>query len=261
MPNHVSNRLTVKGTVKQVAEVMSCLVKDEKVTFNGFAPMPEELRGTTSPTSIVSEAEYKEHLAEKALLESQLQNPMMTEDDKIKIQQKLDWMSIPITAKMQHNLIKKYGCDNWYDWSLANWGTKWGAYDSHICDENTVEFDTAWSTPVQAMLTLSAKFPKVKIVVDFADEDFGYNVGEYTVQNGEIIEENCPEGGSKEAIRKALDVKGDEDFYFFQWVTDEVSTVKELEAEIENGEFMAILMEIAYESKKVVSILKEMSFT
>lgn len=43
------------------------------------------------------------------------------------------------------------GYTNWYDWSLANWGTKWDS--CHLSwsqiDDNTVEFsfDTAWSPP------------------------------------------------------------------------------------------------------------------
>lgn len=41
----------------------------------------------------------------------------------------------------------------WYDWNIENWGTKWNAYNFklHKLENNkvTVEFDTAWSEPVQ----------------------------------------------------------------------------------------------------------------
>jgi hypothetical protein len=48
------------------------------------------------------------------------------------------------------------GIDNWYDWSVANWGTKWEASDLHLDDEGqyddcahvTVSFSTAWTPPV-----------------------------------------------------------------------------------------------------------------
>ena len=44
---------------------------------------------------------------------------------------------------------------NWYDWSIANWGTKWNAYDIRVQDEwdggdnceMEIHFDTAWSAP------------------------------------------------------------------------------------------------------------------
>lgn len=46
---------------------------------------------------------------------------------------------------------------NWYDWSLANWGTKWnvGPQDADVTTEPegelvrvTYRFDTAWSPPL-----------------------------------------------------------------------------------------------------------------
>lgn len=43
------------------------------------------------------------------------------------------------------------GCNNWYDWQVQNWGTKW---DPEVmdCDYDgetlTVSFDSAWAPPV-----------------------------------------------------------------------------------------------------------------
>ena len=43
--------------------------------------------------------------------------------------------------------------DNWYDWCVSNWGTKWdfGGKEYDREDDNTVKFsfDTAWSPPVE----------------------------------------------------------------------------------------------------------------
>jgi len=49
---------------------------------------------------------------------------------------------------------KKYGKNNWYDWSRENWGTKWNANTEYIehCDEQIfVEFTTAWN-PVEPIV-------------------------------------------------------------------------------------------------------------
>lgn len=58
-------------------------------------------------------------------------------------------------AKVKRNL-ELYGYANWYDWQVANWGTKWdtGGEQDQIerIDENTVNvwFDSAWSPPIEA---------------------------------------------------------------------------------------------------------------
>lgn len=48
----------------------------------------------------------------------------------------------------------QYGHETWYEWSVANWGSKWGAYDCRIEEEVVgtnvtlkLKFDTAWSPP------------------------------------------------------------------------------------------------------------------
>ena len=68
----------------------------------------------------------------------------------------------------------------WYDWHLSNWGTKWDAYDS-IYTGDKLQFDTAWSTPAEVWKALHAKFPDEHIEIEWADEDFGYNVGTITI--------------------------------------------------------------------------------
>ena len=52
------------------------------------------------------------------------------------------------------NLRRKqqYGHDGWYDWRLANWGTKWNSYEctlDEMIDDGILEyrFDTAWGPP------------------------------------------------------------------------------------------------------------------
>ena len=55
-------------------------------------------------------------------------------------------------------LEEKHGCDNWYDWRVNNWGTKWDIdadsfYQNEIVKitDNTgkllLAFDTAWAPP------------------------------------------------------------------------------------------------------------------
>ena len=45
-------------------------------------------------------------------------------------------------------LKEKYGADNWYDWALNNWGTKWGCYEGDFNEDDEkahYSFSTAWS--------------------------------------------------------------------------------------------------------------------
>jgi hypothetical protein len=59
-----------------------------------------------------------------------------------------------LVAREMANLAK-YGAKNWYDWNIANWGTKWDVDDKDFGDfeedGNSVRlgFDTAWSPPIE----------------------------------------------------------------------------------------------------------------
>jgi len=106
MPNWCANHVTLRhADPAMIAKAEEGFNKDE--FFHTLVPMPEELKGTSSPND--------------------KPNPV---------------------------LVEKYGADNWYDWSVANWGTKWDANsgDGAIADQSegsiTLVFDTAWSPPI-----------------------------------------------------------------------------------------------------------------
>lgn len=91
--------------------------------------------------------------------------------------------------------------NNWYDWSVNNWGTKWNAKSlsgEPRIDDTVVRFETAWAHPFPVIDALSQKFPDKLLHVAFADEDLGQNIGEYTIQ-GTSVWKHLIEEGSGEA--------------------------------------------------------------
>ncbi len=66
---------------------------------------------------------------------------------------KPDWQK-----KTSGQLKMAHGADNWYDWNIQNWGTKWDTSQVYIDSVNTddpdystitLSFDTAWSPPIR----------------------------------------------------------------------------------------------------------------
>ena len=64
----------------------------------------------------------------------------------------------PEWQKEQSKKLKaKYGADNWYDWSINNWGTKWNACNTEVeLNENVLNytFETAWDAPREIVRAL-----------------------------------------------------------------------------------------------------------
>lgn len=197
MPNHVTNIVSFKGDQSKIQDLIdSVRSKDSEFDFHTFCPMPQELRGSRSPTSIVSQEDYDKYMAKD---------------------EKNDWDKC-ITQQMSDDLIMQHGADNWYDWSIMNWGTKWNAYDINF-DGSDFSLQTAWSTPFNAMHALSEKFPHVTICVKYFDEDFGNNTGEYHLKNGDVVYEYMPDPFTEEAFRFAIDIEGG-DYYFSDALAD-----------------------------------------
>ncbi len=117
MPNWCSNKMTIRHTdPAMISRAVTAF--QAGALFNEFVPCPADLNGNTSV-----------------------------------------WFSDPVSqeqidAKRQEN-VAKYGYPSWYEFNLANWGTKWDVGGDEIpiesIEENalTVCFDTAWAPPIQ----------------------------------------------------------------------------------------------------------------
>lgn len=77
---------------------------------------------------------------------------------------------------------------SWYEWNTSNWGTKWNAYDIKRISDDKIKFETAWCAPLPVLDALSRKFPNEVMKVQYADEDFGYNLNAFIMKNGEVLE-------------------------------------------------------------------------
>ena len=108
--------------------------------------------------------------------------------------------------------MKRYKDNNWYDWRMKNWNTKWNAYSfeapTYSGDAGTMTFLTANCSPFRVLFRLSEKYSDVEFELRYADEDLGYNVGEISFAAGELIDDNTPRDGTAAAQELAADILG-----------------------------------------------------
>ena len=70
---------------------------------------------------------------------------------------------------------RRYGYQDWYDWSIYNWGTKWNACETYVNEYDhiaIVTFDTAWGAPSAEMFDEAFRKAGFKYIAESFDEDF-----------------------------------------------------------------------------------------
>ncbi len=110
--------------------------------------------------------------------------------------------------------IEKYGYKDWYDWNVANWGTKWDFNLENVerQDANTVTaaFDSAWAPPIDAYVKLCA--------LGFEIEAFYYEpgmqfAGKFTGDENDYSDDYVEFGGAtSETVREMVGAEIDDYF-------------------------------------------------
>ena len=181
MPNWVFNTLTIQGPKEQVDSIKDRLNKPYKKTFENWNMQSHQM-------------EFKEY---------EFSNPIFAfhniynhiEDG---VSDEIYHKQSDNTAPIEEQLMFKN--NNWYDWNVRNWGTKWDVavnnddkYPDTALHEHKSEgedqwlvygFQTAWSPPLPAMEKLSALVPNCVVTLSFEEEQ-GWG-GEYEFVNGSM---------------------------------------------------------------------------
>ena len=192
MPNHTSQRLIVTGENGHLGDLLEAVkstgANEETGKTSGFClqsiiPMPEVLHAVSCPVKVVSEVDYKKFLTEE---------------------KPFPGMGGPITKKMQKEYIKLYGFDNWYDWALDNWGTKWDVYSVGKWykqkNKASITFQSAWSPVNKVIQVLSGRFHELTFNLKFSDEG-GFFLGYNTFSEGQTAVQTKVEWDSKDGIK------------------------------------------------------------
>jgi hypothetical protein len=210
MPNWVITKIYITGPEDKIKEFEGkCLRPNEDedgefqrtFSFDRIKQRPEELVNTISPSPKPEVRKVKDMQGNEIVVEVYRENINNA------------------TPDQQEELRRKYGHSNWYDWNCNNWGTKWDCSDSHYTEEDKIlQFQTAWACPDKIIAEMKLMFPDLKFNGNYADEDFGSNVG--YIEDGLLY---SLEDLSEEACETAATLWGHEGYYDDEkkeWVFD-----------------------------------------
>lgn len=239
MPNWVNNIITFEGNEEDINNVLEFVKGVNCFDFNKIVPMPKSLHITEGSDKDESILYYLARINRKeaaAIIESFKEKTRFLYNDicnefykstpeellkktssfNIRISDDEKKLGIDDAFKLGATYVdnfKKYGSTTWYDWCCRNWGTKWNACDPYVEHKEKgkaiAEFDTAWSAPVPIMCIIAKKYPDVKITLNYADEDIGYNCGNMEFYQNEVITREFQ--SFDEAYKFACDIWGYED--------------------------------------------------
>ncbi len=87
-------------------------------------------------------------------------------------------------------LVAKYGFDNWYDWNVFHWGTKWDveAEVQELDGQAYLNFQSAWGPPIRAIALIAQKFNNLHFRLVYFEEGMCV-IGWQQYSEGELIAE------------------------------------------------------------------------
>lgn len=231
MPNWITNNLNIAEKDLETFKKLA-LDKDGMVDFNILIPRPKDLdiiagsyEWCIDKYSFNKELETKQNTILKPILD-ELYNEELTQDEFVnltlndeifkkakKIYDLQDKSNLDNILRGYYNL-RKHGYTNWYDWSIAKWGTKWNASETYGYN-TSFTFDTAWNTPIGWLIELSKH---VDFKGSFADEDLGVNLGIFYKEDNTLSLDRLEDFNQDELYYIATLIKGNDIEWYEEWL-------------------------------------------
>lgn len=209
MPNHVTTICTVTGPDDEVRrfERTHLISKKNKrdgaythFDFDTVIPMPASVKATMRGDGVPMIGDLQVETCATAMLQSRCTYILPDERSRYHIDPSIrTWAElIAWYEKKQPAAIDagkalliatgETGYPGWYEWSCAEWGTKWDSYDCVIKGaaegELTFKFDTAWSFPEPIFHRLAKMYPSLVLAVTSYDEGSNFAcIGEFNGKN------------------------------------------------------------------------------
>lgn len=208
MPNHVTSRCVITGPAADVARFRERMIvtkmeepeewwradrKPQPYTtfdFDAIIPMPEVLRRAEDSTAaeegmamITARGErgapfatYGLYAARIAWIRAEAGLPVDAAISAVAAAFLEKYPRWEEAGKARMQALAETGFVSWYPWSIANWGTKWGAYSFSLVadDPLTIKFDTAWSFPTPVFEALITAFPTLQFDCICFDEGWNF---------------------------------------------------------------------------------------
>ena len=123
------------------------------------------------------------------------------------------------SEERQAELREKYGTDNWYDWSVNNWSTKWDVSPEGLefidhgdgTAEITGWFDSAWAPPIGAYETFIEENPDCSIEASYHEPGMDF-AGFWVDGEDEHMEDLHAEHSKPEELQSDLYKRLDEEY-------------------------------------------------
>ena len=185
MPNWCVNQVDITGDEAEVAKLVAFVKSDENsFTFENIVPPP-------ATPMYSSDCTHNKYVCG---CESVAQPDPENEGRFIWV---IDGKKVEYHGKCPTHNEHSFSNhpDNWYNWNITNWGTKWSAaevWNDRIDDDGKVDghtsynFDTAWSPAEPVVAALAEKFPTLRIAHRYCEAGMGY-AGEVLYANGAEI--------------------------------------------------------------------------
>lgn len=185
MPNWCVNQVDITGDEAEVAKLVAFVKSDENsFTFENIVPPP----ATPMYSSDATHNKYVCGCESVAQPDPENEGKFMWVIDGKKVE-----YHGKCPTHNEHSFSNHP--DNWYNWNITNWGTKWSAaevWNDRIDDDGKVDghtsynFDTAWSPAEPVVAALAEKFPTLRIAHRYCEAGMGY-AGEVLYANGAEI--------------------------------------------------------------------------
>ena len=178
MPNWTTNHLVITGATETLDALIAQVSKPYKILADDYCNNPIskkeiEVNELFQLWNIISPTDLKAYHHREEWKPRNESEPLDSTD---------------VVKQFYEDVAVK---NDWYNWNLRNWGTKWDVSDVFLeRSKNRLmyAFYTAWSPPAEAIDTLAKKYPSLTFTMKCIDEgdlyacELGWNDGKRVVE-------------------------------------------------------------------------------